>query len=93
VAIEYRWGRGSKTGKLHRDPSLSLRLFDHLVGAGQQRVGYGETERLGRLEVQEKLDFCRLLNRQVRRLLALENAAYIDAYLLERICTVTRIAG
>jgi hypothetical protein len=37
-------------------------LFDHLVGAQQDRLRYGQTERLGDLEVYGQLKFCRQLN-------------------------------
>jgi hypothetical protein len=56
--------------KLTKSPR---RLFDHLVGAAEQRKRDGEAERLGRREVDEKLNFRGLLDRQVGRLLALEN--------------------
>jgi hypothetical protein len=48
-------------------------LFDHLVG--EQRERDREAKRLGCLQ----LDLGRLLNRQVGRLLAFENAAGVDA--------------
>ena len=51
--------------------------FDDLVGAAEQRNWYGEAERSRGLEVEEELDFCRLLDRQVGRLLALEDAARV----------------
>jgi hypothetical protein len=35
-------------------------LFDHLVGADEERLRYGQPERLGGLEVGHKLDFGRL---------------------------------
>jgi hypothetical protein len=38
-------------------------LFDYLVGAREQRWRHGETERLGGLEIDEELNFCRLLDR------------------------------
>jgi hypothetical protein len=56
-------------------------LFDYLVGAAQQCERDGETERLGRLEVDCKVDFGGLLYRQVSRLRALENPPGINAKL------------
>ena len=35
-------------------------LFDHLVGAGEQREWHGEAERLGGLEVYHQLELARL---------------------------------
>jgi len=33
-------------------------LFDHRVGAGEQRGRNGQSERLGGLEIDDKLEFC-----------------------------------
>ena len=50
---------------------LRLLLLDHLISGCQQRFRDGEAEGFGGLEVDDKLGPRRLLNREVRRLLAL----------------------
>jgi hypothetical protein len=42
-------------------------LFDHLVGAGEQRGRHFEAERLGGLDIYYQVEFRRLLDRQVWR--------------------------
>jgi hypothetical protein len=48
-------------------------LFDHVVGAGEQRRRHVETDRLGGLEIDHQLVPDRRLHRKVGRLLALED--------------------
>ena len=36
-------------------------LFDHLVGAGEKRVRYSKAKRFRGLEVDDQIEFCRLL--------------------------------
>src|SRR5262245_50789349 len=52
---------------------LTASLFDQVVGAAEQLHRDSETEGPGGLEVNDQLEFRRLLNRQVGRLSALEN--------------------
>jgi hypothetical protein len=49
------------------------RLFDHLVGAREDRLGDGETKCLGRLEVDYELEFGGLPDRKVSWVRTLED--------------------
>ena len=53
------------------------RLFDHLVGAGEQTGGQIEPERLGGLQVDDQLQPCGLLYGKVARLFTLQYAVNI----------------
>src|SRR6516164_3922768 len=53
------------------------RLFDDLVGAQQNRWGYGKTERVGSLAVHDHLELGRKLHREIARLLAAQDAIHI----------------
>src|SRR5207302_3934085 len=57
-------------------------LLDHLVGNGEQPGRKCDAERHGGLEVDDELEPGRLYNRQVGRLLTLEDAASVDASLV-----------
>src|SRR5438552_15881380 len=48
--------------------------LDHLIGNGEQRGRNAESERCGRLAVDRQLEFGRLLDREIARLLAFEDA-------------------
>ena len=61
---------------------LTSTLLDHLVGRGQQRFRDGKPERLRRFEVDDQLEFGRLLDWQVCGLGAVEDFAGIDANLM-----------
>ena len=45
----------------------SLALFDHLVGAQQDRAGKRDPERLGGLEIDDELEFGWLLCKRILR--------------------------
>jgi hypothetical protein len=71
-AINFRVG---KFGAIEPDVP---HLFDHLVGAGKDGGRHGETERFGGLEVDDKLEVCRLLYREVFRIFTPQNATDVN---------------
>src|SRR5262245_11355288 len=64
---------------------MNLRRLDHLVSGNEQSRWYGQAERLRSLEIDDQLEFYRLLHRQVRWLSAFENPPGIDAREAKRI--------
>src|SRR5450830_1931627 len=60
-------------------------LFNYLVGTGEQRGRHFEAKRFRGLEIDHQLEFGWLLDRQVFRLCALEDATDHHSDLTERI--------
>ena len=60
-------------------------LFDHLVGARRQAGWHLQAEGLRGLEIDDQLELGRLLNRQITRLLAFENARGVDPDYAQRV--------
>ena len=54
-----------------RDELAASSSFDNIIGAGKQCRRHFETEHLGSLEIDEKLNFRGLLDRQISRLFTL----------------------
>ena len=69
----------------------SASLFDHLVGAGEERFGDCQAERLGGLKVYVQSDLCRLFDRKLRRPCALEDAINIASGTLPEFEEIRRV--
>src|SRR5215475_2672566 len=71
----FRAGGGAvhsiKSGHSHCN---NIFLFDHLVGAGENRIRHGQAEGLGGLEIDDELEPGRQLDRQLARLGTIEDA-------------------
>src|SRR5262245_29592265 len=55
------------------------RLFDHLVGEREQRRRNRQAERLGDLQIDDEIEFNRLLDRQIGRLRSAQNPVNITS--------------
>src|SRR5262249_52699178 len=54
-------------------------LLEHLIGGHSHDQRYREAKRFGGLEVDEQLEFSRLLYRKIGRLVSLKNLTHIDS--------------
>jgi hypothetical protein len=70
---------GFSRGSIIRRSFVSL---DHPIGERDELVRHGKPERLGSFEVYDDFEYGRLRDRQIGRLLALEDAADVGAGLL-----------
>src|SRR5262249_15478786 len=71
----------SAMGQKRTSAAQQRSLFDQLVGAVEQRRRHLKPKCRRGLEVDDQLELCRLLDRQIRSLLPLENPASIGANL------------
>src|SRR3954469_1535146 len=62
--------------RTHSFAATNTILFDHLVGAGEQRRRKFEAQRFSSSEVDDEVEPCRLLDRKVSRLSTFKNAVY-----------------
>jgi len=71
----------SRVARRQSHSYLASGLFDHLVGADEERQRKGDAERFGGLQINDQLKLRSLHNRQVGRLVALENPPSIETSL------------
>jgi hypothetical protein len=63
-------------------------LFDHFVGAGEERSRYLNAERLGRLQIDDELPPTRLIDRHVGGFCAFQNLIDLHRGVQAHICVV-----
>src|SRR5665811_1283072 len=73
-------------------PQQTASLFDHLIGATDQCERDCEAQRLRYFKIDDHLDFRRPLDRQVARLLAIENPTSIDTRCTVRVRKTASVA-
>src|SRR3954454_13927543 len=97
-STHYLWHSCAGGGAVHsiktgcEQSQQTTQLFDHLVGDCEYTRRDGEAERFRGLHVNHQLEFCGLLDRQIGRLLALDDAAHVDSSLAVRVhwaCAIT----
>ena len=62
----------------------SPRLFDHLVGAGDERRGHFNAKHFGGLEIDDQFKPGRLLDRQITGLCTFEYSVDVDCRMFEQ---------
>src|SRR5262249_6739116 len=88
-----RWGRHPKPVTLADSCNAAKkRLFDHFVGAGENRRRDGEAEYPGGLRVDDQLERARLHYGQVRRFCTFEDAPSVDSCLTKPVRDVGSVA-
>ena len=65
--------------------------FDNLVGAGEERRGHFEAERLGGLQIDEQLKFVGSIDRDVARLGSVEDLLHVDGKALGKLAEIRPI--
>src|SRR5215831_454995 len=92
MALRCRVEEPSTASKPDLRTAAKRPLFDHLVGAGEQRGRDFEAEGLGGRQIDDEIELGRLQDRQVSRFLAFEDATYIEANLPKAVRLIGTIA-
>src|SRR5262245_50715361 len=72
-------------------PNKTRALFNHLISPQQQRRRDRETERLGRLEVDDQLELCGPLHWQIGGRRSSENFVNVDGRTLPSVIGIRRV--